>query len=644
MSSLSEKVVTELESYWNQSSRAAKDIADVRSRVIQTYNAQIAERDRKSIAIQTKTHLSWTARAVDTFVSRLSPLLMPSAQEYFSLQNPQYALACSVMTSLISYFMETAKATDVMDRMTQTLAIEGAIGISVRWDYCYGVDALPRLVVECINAADISVYPVTETLDRATVMVRTYLTRDELEKMAQADSSGSFSLPEINNLGGEKGYTDVSGGRSNLGSVERTQRLGFEVVDYYVPVLELDGMPMYHVRATVVDHKHLIRFTSRELPAQDDSAPESAIYACLMEHYIENVGPVRVGIGICNKALELELAAVTIHNLAIDNIKSTVKPPMGYDPNDTYFNADGGALAPGELVPVSSTHPRHLMPLDGQQRSLPQVEESLSRLMYQFESAVGIPNFLSGVSDTNDRHVSATAKRLEANGADVRLRKYAASINANALRPLTVRVYNMIRSKVMQELALLGAGVPIEKLPFLTQASAICLDCEAWLSSGQKVPPIEALTLSLNTFEDALQRVDQVNNVERAVGTLSQLGAQSPQLADRIMAHVDFDALLRKYLTGLDLQDTLAPVSNVTKALEQAAASQADQQQKQEALQGIQMALAADKEQAAIDKIKAETERTLAEAQKTQVEALKVLNGKDELDEKADTRAAEIQE
>lgn len=627
------RVVTELRSYWTQSNTAKKDVDVVHDRVIESYNGVLPKKVRESKAIQTKTHLGWTARAVDAFTSRLSPLLMPSPTDYFSLYDTsqKYALSCSVMTSLIGYFMTTANIMGLMDRITDTLALEGAIGLQPRWDYCYGTDTLPDLQINVINPQDINVYPVTEPVKRAIMMVRTYLTKQELLDMAETDPTQSYDGQAISELKEGQVFSRPIPSTSTNRTDTYNQRLGMEVVDYYAPALKIDDQMFYHVRATIVQGTTLIRFVSKDDPYSPTSA--GSIFACLNELYVQRIGPVRVGVGLCNKAIDLEMAAITVHNLGVDNIKDTVKPPRTYDPTDKYWNQNRSGFAPGELVASISTNPRHLMPVDSSQRAVPQAEEMISRLMYQYESAVGIPNFLSGTSDTDDRRVSATAKRLEANGADAGLRKHAANINARALEPATIEIYNMIRTRIGAELQLVvsqaqemqatGQLSPelldqlVSSQPFLNQAKATCPDFDDWFRSGQGIPPISSVRLKLSTFEDALQKVDQVNNSERIFGNLTPLAQSSPEMAASIAAQVDVNALIRTYVTSLDMAGVLRPISQVQDALQKQAEARDAEQQQNVAAQAAQLQLEA-------DKVRAETEKTLVEADKARAEIQKI--------------------
>lgn len=635
------RVVTELRGYWTQSNTAKKDVNVVHDRVIESYNGVLPKKVRESKAIQTKTHLGWTARAVDTFTARLSPLLMPSPTDYFSLYDTSqaYALSCSVMTSLIGYFMTTANIMGLMDRITDTLALEGAIGLQPRWDYCYGTNKLPDLQINVINPQDINVYPVTEPVKRAIMMVRTYMTKQELLDMAETDPTQSYDGQAISELKEGQVFSRPVPSTSTNRTDTYNQRLGMEVIDYYAPALKIDDQMFYHVRATIVQGTTLIRFVSKDDPYSPTSA--GSIFACLNELYVQRIGPVRVGVGLCNKAIDLEMAAITVHNLGVDNIKDTVKPPRTYDPTDKYWNQNRSGFAPGELVASISTNPRHLMPVDSSQRAVPQAEEMISRLMYQYESAVGIPNFLSGTSDTDDRRVSATAKRLEANGADTGLRKHAANINARALEPATIEIYNMIRTQIAAELQIVVTNAQqmqavgqlspeaLDQLlgsqPFLAQAKAICPDFDDWFRSGQGIPPISSVRLKLSTFEDALQKVDQVNNSERIFANLTPLAQSSPEMAASIAAQVDVNSLIRTYVTSLDMAGVLRPISQVQEALQKQAEDRQAQEQQNVALQAAQIQLEADKVRAETEKTLVETDKARAEIQKIQAETLQTI-------------------
>lgn len=636
------RVVAVLRGYWTQSNTAKKDLELVHDKVIESYNGKLPQKVRESKAIQTKTHLGWTARAVDAFTARLSPLLMPSPTEYFSLYDTSqvYALSCSVMTSMIGYFMTTANIMGLMDRITDTLALEGAIGLQPRWDYCYGTDKLPDLQINVINPQDINVYPVTEPVKRAIMMVRTYLTKQELMDLASTDETQSYDGQAISALKEGQVFTRPVPTSATNRTDTYNQRLGMEVIDYYAPALKIDDQMFYHVRATIVQGSTLIRFVSKDDPYAPTSS--GSIFACLNELYVQRIGPVRVGVGLCNKAIDLEMAAITVHNLGVDNIKDTVKPPRTYDPTDKYWNQNRSGFAPGELVASISTNPRHLMPVDASQRAVPQAEEMISRLMYQYESAVGIPNFLSGTSDTDDRRVSATAKRLEANGADTGLRKHAANINARALEPMTIDIYNMIRDRILAELqAVVSAAQKakeqgqvvtpdtmdrwITSQPFLTQAKAICPDFMDWFRSGQGIAPISSVRLKLSTFEDALQKVDQVNNSERIFVNLTPLAQSSPELAGQIAAQIDVNSLIRTYVSSLDMAGVLRPISQVQEALQKQAQAQEAEQQQNIALQAAQLQLEADKVRAETEKTRAEVEKVRAEIQNIQAETLQTI-------------------
>lgn len=631
-SSIHAKIVSTLQGYWTQSV-TAKQTTDLRhDSVIESYNGEMPQKIRDAKAIQTKTHLGWTARAVDAFTARLAPLLVPSDTGYFSLYDvsQKYQLSCSVMSSLMGYFMTTAEFTKLIDRVLDTLALEGAIGLMPRWSFKSGLNALPDLDITVVNPQDITVYPVTEPINRAVVMVRTYMTRQELLDMAQSDPSQSFDVQAIfDSPDDAEVFTRPSSSGARYRTNSSYQRLGVEVIDYYAPALRVEDTTYYHVRATVVSGKHLIRFISKDDQFADPNP--GAIFACLNEYYVPNIGPIRVGVGLCDKALDLEMAAMTIHNLGIDSIKDTVRPPRTYDPNDPYWNAQRSGFAPGELVPSASTNPRHLLPIEGSNRAVPQAEEIISRLQYQYESAIGIPNFLSGTADTDDRRVSATAKRLEANGADTGLRKHGVNINARAIRPLTEAVYVMVQQRVNAELqAIHQQQMPIEQAlqqsPFLAQAQALSGEFEGWIQSGQGIPDLPQVQLDLSTFEDAVQKVDQVNNVERVLQALAPLAAQSEEVGAMLFAQVDFQSLIRTYMSDLDLEKVLRPTVQATEQLKQTQQSQDEAQQKQEQLQELQVQIEQAKAQAEIEHVQAETDHVAAETQKIQAETAQTLH------------------
>jgi hypothetical protein len=561
------------------------------------------------------------------------------------------------MQAMIGYFMETAGLEELIDNITDTLALSGELGLQPRWNYCYGMAKLPDLTIAVINGADVGVYPVTEPIDRTVLMVRTYLTKQELIDMAAGDPSQSFSIEAIRSLKQEEVFSRPT--TANNSSTDTfNKRLGIEVIDYYAPMVKVEDQEFYHARWTVAQGKTLIRFVSKDNP--NASTQRGTSYVCLKELYVAGIGPVRVGVGLCNKAYDHEMAAITVQNLGIDNVKDTTKPPRTYDPQDKYWNKNRSGFLPGELVPSSSTNPRHLMPLDQSARNVPQSEEMISRLMYQFEASVGMPNFLSGTSDTDDRRVSATAKRIEANGADTGLRKYAKSINSRGLRPLTIDVYEMIRTALTGELERLmqlgqvyqAQGIQISpdlinkaigQMPFLSQAKAICPDFDDWLQSGQGIPPISSVRCDLSTFEDALQKVDMINSTERALGTLLPIGQAAPELATSLKAQINFDTLTRGYMNSLDLGNTLNPLSQVSETMKQAQQASEQEKQKNDALQATQVQLEAAKVQAEIAKLtaeaqkaQAEIEKTQAETQKIQAEALQTLDETNNPKEKAD--------
>ncbi|MBK8184204.1 MAG: hypothetical protein IPK63_15740 [Candidatus Competibacteraceae bacterium] len=622
-------IVQQLLRYWSDTTTARKDVDMMHARVIESYNAKLPQKVRESKAIQTRTHLGWTTRAVDTFTARTSPLLMPSASGFFSLYDvsQRLALSCSVMSALLAYFFTESNLEEDFSRILDMMALEGSVGLYPRWLYPDGPGALPELQIDVMNSQDVCVYPVTEHLSRAVVMMRTWLTKNELLAMAQADPLHAFDLDAIANIKQKETYTHPLAPNRRGDYIARTYdtRLGVEVIEFFAPELRVEDTVYTNVLATVANQKDLIRFLSSEPNAQRPSL-RRPIFACLKEHYEQGIGRVRIGVGLCNAALDLEMAAITIHNLAVDNIKDTVKPPRVYDPTDPYWNHDRSGFAPGELVASLSTNPRHLLPLDTSQRAVPQSEEQISRLMYQFESAVGIPNFLSGTSDTDDRRVSATAKRLEAAGADTRIRKYAVDINNRVLRPLTVDAYNMIREKLMgelagvqQEQADLARGMhtnqPTQR-PFLALASALCPDFDDWLQSGQGVPPIEAIALKLSTFEDAVRRVDQVNSAERAINALGPLATAAPDFGAAILAMVDAPSFVRMYFTDLDLEGALKTPKQVQEGLQQQQQQQQQQEQMAQQAQLAQMQMALQTGSAEIDKTKAETQRTIMESAK----------------------------
>jgi hypothetical protein len=247
------------------------------------------------------------------------------------------------------------------------------------------------------------------------------------------------------------------------------------------------------------------------------------------------------------------------------------------------------------------------------------IQEQLQYLQYQFESTVGIPNFLSSSSDNDKSHVSATAKRLEANGADSRIREYAERINNQYLSPMTRKGYELISARLNYELqyfqqlyahhkdtGTLPGQDMTQHLPLMKHAQEVAgVDFAAWLESGQPIPPLSAITLDLTTFESELEKLDEVNNSERALGTLGQVA----QMAPNLLSGIQFNNLIRNYLIGLNLGASLKPISEAEKEL--AAAEQQQQQQQQEQHQ-IQMAQI----QAEISKVMAEAKATSAKADK----------------------------
>ena len=618
-----ERVVSILTAYWDEAEQLAWDIRARSDLVIESYNGLLPKNVRKAKTKQTKIHLGWCNRAVHAFRARLAPLLLPSPTAFFRLyDNGQaYALACAVVSPLLAALFSNAGLPEHFRDSLDSIALEGAVGGDVGWDrQAENLDPnrTPAFRLMTLNARDVGIFPVTEPPERCITAIRTYYTKSELIAQAKSDSTGSFDLSEIMQLPVDADpYTTTKTKYNTTARRQFNRRLGVEVKDYYCPQLVVDGVTYERDYATIVANRYLVRFVTADSSAAPYSRP---VYAILDKMYVNNVGPVRIGIGLCNRAYEQEQAAHTLVNLNIDNAKLNVLPPMAYDPLDKYFDRDKTSYTGGEMVPVSSTHPRHMTALWDTARTIPMIQEQLSYLQYQFESTVGIPNFLSGTGDTADnQRVSATAKRMEANGADTRIREYAERINNQYLKPMTEKGYVLIRERLNYELSYfqqlyahhkatgtLPGQDMTDQLPLMKYAQEVAgVDFAAWLESGQPIPPLSAVTLDLNTFESELEKIDEVNNSERALATLGQVA----QVAPNYLSGIQFNTLIRNYLFGLNLGASLKPISQANQ--EQA---QAEQQQAQAAKEqhDAQMATL----QAEINKLNAEAAATSAKAGK----------------------------
>ncbi len=626
------KVVALLCGYWDEAEKLGKGVRTQTDKIVESYNHVLPRKVRQSKAVQTKAHLGWINRAVKAFKARLAPLLMPSMDDFFKLydQGQTYAASCSIMGPLLATLFELGNLSGEFRQALFTIALEGAVGGDITWDaFKEGGTGKPAFRILTLNPRDVGVFPVTEPPERCVTGIRTYLTKRELLAQAKADPTDSYDMESILALPNDKDVFSKTAPRNgSYGDTNFDKRMGREVKDFYCPVLVVDDQVYERVYATIVDNKDLIRFYSVDPSVPPCSPP---VFATLDQLYVENLGPVRIGVGICHGAYDLEMQAITLNNLNVDNAKDNVKPARTYDVADPYFPRDKTSFVPGELIPSISTNPNHLKPLMDSARVMPAIQEQISVLMYQFESAVGIPNFLSGTADTDDRRVSATAKRLEANGADTRIREYGETINDQYLRKMVEKAYDMVRIRLNNELAQFvqdvqmyqqtGQPPQVNRYPLMAMAKDICGDdFGSWLKAQQQIPPLQAITLDLSTFESALEKVDDVNNCERALGTLGQVY----QIAPELVAEINAPGLIRNYMFSLNLASSLHPITQAEEARAQAEQQQQQMQQMQQQMQQMQLQLEMLRAQGELTKTKAEIEEIEATTQYKQLENIQL--------------------
>ncbi len=568
------EILAALNDIWSQAVITYKNPRERSRNIVRMYNSDLpvnwgqVQVNGKMVQVgpQSRTHKSWTYQAVTTAVDHTMEALFPDDKPFqLSTYNPGSQGVLAVVEDVIQALCLAANVESHVERALHQAFLQGESGTvtNVRLDH----NGIPTLDLVGINTADVFTYPATEPPERCILGARFFMTRFEL--MSRAEELQLFNLDKLPLT--KQTYTSPSTNVGNTQTVDSTtyRRLGVEVRTYWCPELNTGTSLYRNVEATVLAEggqaKTLIGF--RDI----GSIPFNARP---YQHYVHNpvsipgYGLSNIGRSLVDAGYNIELEAITKANILLDTQKLATNPPRKWHTHATgHTRQQLAALYPGQFITIGDAPDWHLDPLQIDTKPAMQIVAEIQSLKTDYEQAVGIPNFLTGAQGQDDKRVSATAKRMQAAGSDIRLKRMCKRINSHMLRPMFACIYRQVVDGLNAEIAEFNLepyaqdGAP-NLGPWLHYAKAVSPNFSAMVIPDgtnrlMPAPPVENVTIILKAYESELDKVDRLNQAQSGLELIGMIANMAPML----LPMFDVPKLLETIFRCMGLGYALVPLA-----------------------------------------------------------------------------------
>lgn len=574
-------VVHQLCDIWAKGEQALRPGRDRKKDIVKAYNAQHLRKPDKD---RSDAYLTLVYNAIEIGHARLESSLLPTEEEIFTItgETEDDNELCDMMSEYLKSLIKDNDGEEVISDAIKEALIggEAVIRVSMRKDVSYvtqmqqaplidetgqpiidpvtqqpmpepAVDETGQPIIdpatgqmipsgpkptkveqidfygcmfETVHPDDFIIFPVTGDKKRACMAQRVWRYYDEL---LAAESSGFYqNVSEIPPPAKNNSTYDTTG------RVGDGHKQGMCLKEFWLPRIMVNGRVYRNMIATVVDDKYLIRFENNRL----DGGIRPFIYVPLIKDYTIEGGMQNSGHGICHRAFEMQRVSNMTINQVIDESRSKLFGMYKYKPSDKAFNPATFTFKPNGLIATDDPN-NCLIPLNQPLQHLSFGIQELEYFQNQFETTTGIPKFLHGVQDTNSND-TATAKRLAAEGADVRFRKLGKTLN-RLLEDVLKVTYTITRQVAMEDPTLLldiAKRTQVDRVQqfdtMTGQMTTVQLPDEILIQKVQGLPTLKSVDIKVVGFENTLRKQEFAMAIERFFTGIANIGmaiAQNPQ-------------------------------------------------------------------------------------------------------------------
>lgn len=567
-------IINALKEVRTKSDNAFEKSRKRKRRVIKAYECQHEDIILKRNG--SKAYMAWTYTALESAKARLTNSLVPNDDDSFALvgETDDDQVGCDMMSDYIKQVLSDMRFTSLFDDAIKELLF-GDVVLKINWlkiaeSITVGLDQMTgqplkeadvlynNINAEIVSDCDFVLWPVKGDMTRATCGHRVWRHKDELLATQEERPDIYRNVEQIE---------ENDHNRYNVAETGKSNEEGLEVWEYYVSRLKLKtGRILRNYVITVVEDKHLIRCT----PNEYDYGLIPFIYCPLIKDYTKD-GLQNTGHGICDRAHEYQKMANFIVNQIFDESKVKL---YGF-----YKYVDDGVFNPGQFVarPAGMVKVGDMGNLQPVNPNIGQLSFGITELEYlenQFETTTGVPKFLTGVGDYKPNE-TATANRLQAEGADTRFRSMARSVNEGFLKPFIQMVYVLIRQyamtdpSVLQDIARRTQKTrEVVVVPMMDEIGQPILDevgqpqlieqtverePEEILADMPAIPPLSKVDVKVVGFENVLMKADKAAEFERFVQSITGVANIAPDVLHRVKS----DQAIDHYARCLNIPDDL---------------------------------------------------------------------------------------
>ena len=553
-------VVRKLTEIWNNGERALSESRAKKKDLVKAYNAQHLVRPDKG---RSDAYLPMVYNAIEIAHARLDGALLPTEEEVFTIlgETEDDAKACDIIRDYLKSLIKSNDGYDVISDAIKEALFGGeavvkvtmkkntAVATQTTTQPVFDTDGNPMMdtlgrpmteqvaqqveelnfygcVFELIQPEDFIMYPVTGSSERATMAHRVYRYYDELLEGEQLGLYQNVSDIPYDPQQDESSY-------SSNGELIDAHKRGLCLKEYWISRINIKGRIYKNMVATIVDDKYLIRFNNNPL----DYGLKPFAHVSLIKNYTTEGGLQNTGHGICHRAFELQRIMNMIANQVLDESRSKLFGMWKYK-DDSVFNPATFVFRPNGLVKMKDPA-TNLLPLNNPIGNLSFGINEMEYFENQFQTTTGIPKFLHGVQDGNPRD-TATAKRLAAEGSDVRFRKLGQTLN-KILKDVLRITYSITRQVALNDPLLLEDIARRTQMtrqrvlnPLTQQLEWQEVPIQIAMEKVKQMPTLKNIDIDVVGFENVLRKQEKAIAMERFFQGLAQFATMPPEVRDWI--------------------------------------------------------------------------------------------------------------
>lgn len=616
------KIKTALEGHvekaWKQGTEQRKTFKAAWDEAESAYNQETASSRAKKSNTNTRMDkwrtdiaLPWSRKAVDAFSAFQSSVLMPVNEKMFDIiaKDKEEKVFVEALEKAIEQDYKDFGSMDKLEASLVQIGIKGVMPLKQYWhteirtDYSQG-QAMNRVVKngvcwDYVDIEDFVIYPIFGKIEESIKVHRCWMTRLQIDEVAK--DYGYFNLEGLPKDGVKSSTETV------MNSTQKPAREGLEVLEAYVPRIELDlngkRQAIKNVVITTADGK-LIGFKKNEYPQGESPYHFTALYP---------TGKHLLSAGIIQPGVDLEKLATTKLNTTTDALKITVYPMLKYREGSQAFDPVAFIAQPGGLIPVDEID--DLQPLSYDLSGIQLDQNEFQNIKAEFEEAT-VSRVVKGEIESGNK--TATETMLTEQNASSQLGRVAMRISRNILQPMIAQAVEMYCSMIK--------AVPEAFLTDLTLYSGRTPETEGNVAflAAKKVAELSGVKMEqqpafLMQFKQILARqekfevnvVGYMNHVQRLQAVKSMTDVVTVLQTTPAAPYIDWYGLGREMCERLGVEPDSVFVDEEAKAQideasnqqaqAQSASEQAMLQQQQQVLELEAMKIQSQKDKTELD-------------------------------------------